>query len=160
MRFIRLLVILAFALCPLAAGAQLTLTFDESEKTIFPSQTITFSGTVQNLSQTETVEIVSDSYNLFSSFLTLDDSKFLLNAPDSLAPGASWSGEMFDIGVTGTFETGVFDGDFTVLTNNALFDVTTPFRVRAVPTPGALMTALLGLTPGLLLLHRRSLRRA
>ena len=142
------LFLLGALLLPLAAQAQLKLDFDLSTLTITPGQTITFSGTVTNTSKTTGVNLVSDSYNLYSGFLALDDTKYTLLAPSALGPGESFSGGLFDVSIISTPTDGLYDGNFTILTDNGVNDVTQSFHVNVstgstVPAPGALTTPLL-----------------
>ena len=150
------LLLLAFALClPFPAKAQLTLEFDSPELSLKPGDTVTFSGNIKNISSTDTLQIISNSYNLYSEFLSLDDTKFNLHAPTSLAPGASWHGELFDVLSAGNTPYGTYTGNFTLHSENALNNVTTNFSVKVVPAPGALTTTFLGGLPGVLFFLRR-----
>jgi hypothetical protein len=78
---------------------------------------IAFDATISNPSG-DTLYLNGDASALSSPLLTLDDTPYDLNAPISLAPGAS-SGtipfELFGVDLPADLSTGVYTGVFTIL---------------------------------------------
>ena len=95
--------------------------------------------------------------------LTLDDAPFVMNAPVTLAQGASWEGDIFDVIVGPGSRPGTYPGSFTVLGGATSADLdplgTQAFSVEvsgsAVPEPGSLALILPALVPPGLVLRRR-----
>jgi hypothetical protein len=142
-----------------AFAAPVTIVFASSLISVGQGgQTVTFSANLTNTTGV-TVFLNGDSLNIASP-LIVDDTKFFLNAPLSLAAGAS-SGtiQIFDIRINPGTPFGLYPGNFTVLggaTPNDLDPLgTAPFAVNVVPEP-ATATMLLGaLLAGAAFLRRR-----
>lgn len=133
------------------ANADLLFTLTPSTQSVQPGGTVTFSGILQNTGSTD-VYINGDINPGITPLFSVDDTKFIFNAPASLAPGDFWSGDLFDVRVAVNASPGNLIGEFTVLGGNdggALdsigtqsFTVSLPFA--SVPEPRG--TALLGST--------------
>jgi len=74
---------------------------------------VTFSAALENVGATE-LFLNGDSFDLVGADLTVDDTKFLLNAPLSLLPGQLWAGDIFDVQVGAQARTGSYTGSFTI----------------------------------------------
>lgn len=160
--------LLLFALAALLAlprGARadsLTLSFDQSAITVAPGTlTVPFFGAITNPSATDTIFLNSPAASTISTDLSVDVSPFALNAPASLAPGAS-SGdiELFVVDLDPATPIGMYgnnnfqiqggpDGgaftDFNDLVDASFeVDVQTPTGAT-VPEPATLWTVLTGL---------------
>lgn len=107
--------VLLFGLASLHAHADtLTLTLAQPAQTIFSLGVVTYIGTISAPgSNTGTVFLNNDSFTLAGPY-RLDDTAFL-NAPQSLLPGESYTGNLFDVDLSSIFAFGTFDGRFTLL---------------------------------------------
>jgi hypothetical protein len=152
-----------FALFTASAFAgTLTINFTSSLLSAGRGQTITFSGSIVNISGT-TVFLNSDSLNITAP-LTADDTKFFLNSPLSIAPFATTpTFQIFDVTVPLGAPFGLYPGAFDILggsTPNDLGTVgTAPFAVNVVPEPATVCMLLAGAICLGLIRHRRVFRR-
>jgi hypothetical protein len=102
-----------------AAAYADTVTFTLTDSTAFvPGQTggvATYDATVSAPNTNgATVFLNGDSFNV-SAPLTLDDTDFFVNFPLSLAPGASFTGDLFTVSVPAGTAPGNYVGSFTIL---------------------------------------------
>jgi hypothetical protein len=110
-----------------------------------PGDIVSFAGTiVAPGANAGVVYLNSDALNLVGPF-TLDDSPFILNAPLSMAPGATYTGVLFTVSISQQAAIGAYTGFFTILggSNPSAMDQlsnTASFEVVVVPEPA---TALL-----------------
>src|ERR1017187_392563 len=99
---------------------------------------------ISNPSATDTIYLNGDISTVVSTFLTVDDTPFIDNAPLSLAPGADTGPtpfELFDVTIDPTTPAGNYDNNlFSILggpDGTSLYDlVDVPFNVT-VTTPTA-----------------------
>jgi hypothetical protein len=130
-----------------AFGGPLTINLFSSLLTASRGQTITFSGSIANGGGT-TVFLNSDSLNITAP-LTADDTKFFLNSPLSIGPGATTASfQIFDVTVPLGAPFGIYPGTFDILggSNPNLFDTvgTATFAVNVVPEPATVCMLLAG----------------
>jgi hypothetical protein len=126
-----------------------------------PGSTLSFVATVSApLSNLADVFLNSDSTNVDFP-LTLDDSPFILNFPLFLAPGGSFTGDLFTVAVPTFAAFGQYQGFFEIEggadngASNLLASVN--FQVTNAPEPGGIVLLLIGLT-GLAVALRRKYR--
>jgi hypothetical protein len=120
--------------------ADLVFTLDQPLQTGVPGAALSFSGTLLNTNLVDTY-LNGTSYNAQSSDLTLDDSAFFTFTPLFLAPGASYSGSLFDINISPAALEGTYFGSFTVVGGPDAFTfdplATQNFEVVVTPEPGS-----------------------
>ena len=156
-RFLSLVAALCFAG---AANAQITLSFTSNTMFTDPGVPVTFLGTISNASTTDTVFLNGISGSFDSANLDVDALSFLAFAPPSLAPGASYTGSLFDVLVNSGTTPGVYSGSVQLLggttdvAQNPLTIFQSLFVAVAVPEPGALALFALGGVGGLSLRRR------
>ena len=89
-----------------------------------------------------------DSFDITAP-VTLDDNDFFANFPLSLAPGASFTGDLFVLTVPPNTPFGVFLGTFTLLggADGSASDTlgTVNFSVTTVPEPSSMVLLLTGM---------------
>jgi len=142
-----------------ALGGPLTINFTSSLLNAGRGQTIAFSGSVANSSATA-VFLNGDSLNI-NAPLTADDTKFFLNSPLSVAPGATTpTFQIFDVTVPLGAAFGLYPGVFDILGGSTPNDFgtvgTATFAVNVVPEPATFWTLLAGaVCLGLMLSIRR-----
>lgn len=89
------------------------------------------------------VYLNADNYTFSMPGATLDDSPFYDNFPFYLAPGQSYTGELFDITVPANTALGAYDGTFTILggaDGNTYSTLSTAdFAVTVTPEPSTLL---------------------
>jgi len=130
-----------------AFGGPLTINFTSSLLNAARGQTITFSGSVANTSGT-TVFLNGDSLNLAAPLMA-DDTKFFLNSPLSIGPGATTPiFQIFDVTVPGGAPFGLYPGVFDILGGSTPNDFATvgtaTFAVNVVPEPATFWMLLAG----------------
>jgi len=145
--------ILTICLSP-AAYANNTITFTLTNPNGFvwsaAGGTLTFQATVSApVSNSDSLFFNGDSFNVTAPF-TLDDTDFGLNFfPVDLAPGTSFTGDLFQLTVPAGMAFGDYAGSFTLLGGadfNALDSLgTVNFSVAAVPEPSSVMLLLSGI---------------
>ena len=114
-----------------------------------PGGTLTYDATVSaSASNGGAVFLNGDSFNVTAP-ITLDDSDFFANFPLSLAPGASFTGDLFVLTVPPNTPFGVFLGTFTLLggADGSASDTlgTVNFSVTTVPEPSSMVLLLTGM---------------
>jgi hypothetical protein len=133
-----------------AARADLTISFDSSNQTLNPGQTVSYWGTI-----TATTDVSINGDNLSLAGLSSDDTPFLSGAPLDLGAGASWSGEFFTVTAPSDLPDGDYAGYFNVLYSDASGDHIAgpdasvgdgPNFAATVPEPGSLLLLGAGLT--------------
>lgn len=145
---------LALAALPACAVAgPITITFTNSLITAVPNQTVTFSATVANTTASA-VPLTSDAVNIAAP-LTVNDSKFFLNFPASLAGNASVTAAVFDVFVPLGTGFGIYPGHFDIISGTAIAG-SADFAVNVTPEPSTVTFLLLG---GVALVCGRRLRR-
>lgn len=154
---------LALIVLPTLASAQLTFTFTESLLTGGQNRTLTFAATLTNTG-TDTVFLNGNDFSVSGSDITLDDTKFFMNAPLSLNANGTWTGEIFDAIISPTAPADVYSGAFTITggADSSTFDnlARQTFQVRVVPAPSGLLAVIVGIVPGVgVLLRRRRMSR-
>ncbi len=156
-----LILVSTLALLPItgpSSRADLLLQLTHDSQIANGATPILFSGTLTNNGSTSLFLNGSD-YSSLGNALEIDDSSFLLNAPASLAPNATWTGSLFTAKLNADVPLDVYEGTFNVIggtsTDDRLTLASAGFRVTTVPAPGSLVTALIGIVPGVLLLRRR-----
>jgi hypothetical protein len=95
------------------ARAQLSFTLTPSVVSAPQGSSLTFAGTIEN-SSTNELFLNGASYTLAGTGFRLDPGPFLLNGPLSLAGGASYTGDFFDLAL-GFDPVGRYDGEFSIL---------------------------------------------
>jgi hypothetical protein len=126
-----------------ADSVQLTLT-DPNQYVADTGGTLEFSATVSApLTNAADVYLNADNYTFPMAGVTPDDSPFYNNFPFFLAPGQSYTGELFDITVPAGTALGVTPGTFTILggsDDNALSNLSTAdFSVTVTPEPSTFL---------------------
>jgi len=149
------------------ARAQLVLDFslNPSSQTGTQGDTLQFFGTITNpASNMDTLFLNGLSSSLVGPGLSVDDSPFFdAGFPRSLAPGASFTGRIFDVLIGANTPNGNYDGSITIQGGtdaNAQADLATAaVSVAVVPEPSSLALLLGGggvpAVPFLALLVRR-----
>ena len=154
-----------FAVSALAAGSPasaqsstgLTLTFAQPTLTAVQGQTVTFVGTLTNTGSSDL--LLNADFLDIDPPLTADDTPFAaaFEAPDpqpALAPGMSYTGDLFTITAPPSSPTGAYFGTFAPEGGASASDVNIldiqSFTVQVVPVPEA--GTALGLGMGLALL--------
>jgi hypothetical protein len=110
--------------------------------------TLTFTATVSApASNTGLVFLNGDSFNVPGP-ISLDDNDFYNNFPLDLAPGTSFTGDLFQLTVPAHLSRGSYVGDFTLqggADGGASASLATvAFTVNAVPEPSSVMLLLSG----------------
>src|SRR5262249_43201013 len=130
-----------FGLCSVCAFAgPITINFTSSLLNGVRGQTLTFSASLTNTGAT-TIFLNGDSVNIAAP-LIVDDTKFFLNAPLSMAGGATTAAfPIFDVSIPSNAPFGLYPGTFSTLGGStpSAFDVvgTVPFAVNVVPEPAS-----------------------
>lgn len=111
-------VLAALALALLAPGparAQLLFTITPGTRTGAPGDTLTYTGTLTNQSAVDTLFLTSGAGTVDNPEITVDELSFLGYTPPSLAPNASYSGNLFDVNIGTGSSTGDYPGSFEIL---------------------------------------------
>ena len=151
------------------AQAQLVLDISPASQTGIIGSTLSFSATLTNVGMTDTIDLVGSSGNFSGpgSLVTWDDTDFLNGLPLALAPGTSYTENLFAV-IDSTAAPATYTGIYTVDGSDPLSNsvsgsdnvsVVVQSSPSAVPEPGniAFATSILG-TLGCLLRRRRSLK--
>ena len=159
-----LLLLISAALLAPTASAQLLFSLTPDTRIGSPGSTVTYTGILTNQSTTDTVFLNQLSGTTTSTAFTIDFFSFLNYAPVSLAPGAVYSGSIFDLNVAPT-ATANGGGTVTVQggnTENAQLPVASAdFFIVVTPAPPAVAVFAVGLCgagAGTALRRRRRLR--
>jgi len=113
-----------------------------------PGGTLTYDATVSaSASNGGAVFLNGDSFNVTAP-ITLDDSDFFANFPLSLAPGASFTGDLFVLTVPPGTPFGTYLGTFTIEggANGSATDKlgTVNFSLITTPEPSSILLSLTG----------------
>jgi hypothetical protein len=146
-----------------ASADTISLTLSKPIQTGAPGSTLTFGATVSApLSNSATVFLNSDNFNVNIPGSTVDDSGFFLNFPPNLDPGDSITETLFSVALPSVVAPGIHTGFFEIFggsgpdTGNLLatanFQISTP---SAVPEPNTWLLLATGL--GVLIFGRRYL---
>jgi len=117
-----------------------TVTLTLASQTIYGAggSTVTFGATVTapdaNLAD---VFLNSDSYNIDSP-LSLDDTDFFNVFPFDIAPGSSFSGDLFTVFIPTGTTPGTYTGFFEIL-DSSNETLTMPFSVEVTPEPSSFL---------------------
>ena len=153
---------LGLLVTPLIAHGQsspLAITYTKQLQTVTSGGTVTFSGTVQNVSA-NTVFINGDDFNNLSPVLSYDNSIF--SPPASLSPAQSFSGNFFTITVAAGTGPGTYTGDFLILggaDSNAQSEQGRQTFSVVVPAPEPTQMLLFGIGAGALVVNMLRVRR-
>jgi hypothetical protein len=160
MTFRPLVVLVALTLTG-AAHAQISFSLMPSTLVAVPGETVTFTGTISNASTTDTIFLNGLQIGASTSAnLSVDLGSFLNYVPVSLAPGGSYSGNLFDVLLSLTAPPGTYSGaarlvgGTTDTAQNALTPFESFFVASVVPEPSALVLLALGGLIGVLLQRR------
>src|SRR5689334_8790959 len=84
-----------FVSVPVARADSIKLTLLPAVQTINPGETVSFYGTIENLTGA-TQFLNGDAWN-GDPLLAFDDTAFILGSPGFLTAGGSWTGELFSL---------------------------------------------------------------
>jgi hypothetical protein len=99
-----------------ALADTLNLSLTNSTQSGLPGDTVSFNATVSApLSNSGTIYLNSDNFNLSAPGTTIDDSGFLFSFPFSLDPGESFTGELFAVTLPSDLAPGSYSGFFEIL---------------------------------------------
>jgi hypothetical protein len=149
--FIALLAALTLAMP--ASADTLNLVLSNPVQTGIPGSTLTFDATASApASNSATVFLVGDNFNVTLDGATIDDSDFL-TFPFSLDPGDSFAGPLFTVALPSTIAPGAYTGFFSILGGSdpsaqdtiatVNFEINAP---AAVPEHGTWLLLATGLT--------------
>jgi len=156
------LVVVAFGLCSATAyaGPIFTLTLDSTSLIGSPGTALTFSGTILNESGVG-LFLNGAGGGLSSPELTLDLTPFFTLTPLSLLDGASYTGDIFSVAISGVALPGDYFGTFTIQggVDSETFDTvgSTNFQVTVADTstvPEPSSGALVGLAGFMVIVGR------
>jgi hypothetical protein len=136
-----------------AHADSVTLTLSNPTQYIFGAGTLSYSGTISApTTNTGTEYLNGDAYSLTGTGVSFNDSPFFNNAPLFLAPGQSYTGLLFTVGVAAGAGISNDTGFFSILggANSGTYNtlVTDPFGAVVTPEPGSwvlLCTGMVGL---------------
>jgi hypothetical protein len=159
---IALLAVLALAMP--ASADTLSLVLSNPVQTAIPNTTLTFGASASApFSNSGTVFLNGDNFNLTLNGAVIDDSGFLLNFPPTLDPGVGVAGTLFTVALPSTIAPGTYTGFFSILggSDSGAQDTiaTVDFEIdapAAVPEPGTWLLLATGLTLLAALLYQRS----
>jgi hypothetical protein len=154
----------SFALAMPAAADTLDLTLSNPVQTAVPGATLTFDANASApFSNTGTIFLNGDNFNLTLNGATIDDSGFLTNFPFTLDPGVGVASTLFTVDLPSTIAPGTYTGFFSILGGSdsgaqdtiatVNFEIDAP---SAVPEPGTWLLFATGLTLLAALLYHRS----
>jgi hypothetical protein len=126
-----------------AYAGTVTLTINNPTQYTAPGGTLAYSATVSAAAgNAADVYLNGDDYTTMMPF-TIDDSPFYNYFPLSLAPGQSYTGELFDIAVPLSALAGTYDGTFILLggpdPNTYSTLSTADFTATVTPEPSSLL---------------------
>jgi len=156
---IALTALLALAVSSAAAYADsISLTLTNAHEVAHDSQTISYAATLSApITNLGDVYLNFDSFNIDSP-LILDDSDFL-NVAAFLAPGASWTGDLFTVTVPWNAALGTYAGSFSLIggANGASGDLlaTAQFGTTVTPEPSSFLLLGTGLVVGWVAFKRK-----
>jgi hypothetical protein len=153
----------ALALAIPASADTLNLVLSNPVQTAIPGTTLTFGANASApFSNTGTIFLNGDNFNLTLNGAVIDDSGFFNNFPFSLDPGVGVAGTLFTVALPTTIAPGTYTGFFSILGGSAgaqdtiatvNFEIDAP---SAVPEPGTWLLLATGLTLLAALLYSRS----
>lgn len=159
---IRLLVVaLALLAGPVTARAQLLFILDNPDQAALPGQTVQFLATLQNTDPTNALTLDGSDPTIFGPGTLID--KFLSVAPETLAPGEIFQGNLFDVQVSAaaTPDQSV-SGSYAILytlTGGTQMAVAQNYSVAVTPAPPGLVSAGIGVLVGAAIQLRRRRRK-
>jgi hypothetical protein len=159
---IALLAVLALAMP--ASADTLNLVLSNPVQTAIPGATLTFGANASApFSNTGTIFLNGDNFNLTLNGAVIDDAGFFNNFPSSLDPGVGVAGTLFTVALPTTIAPGTYFGFFSILGGSdpnaqdtiatVNFEIDAP---SAVPEPGTWLLFATGLTLLAALLYNRS----
>jgi hypothetical protein len=154
----------ALALVMPASADTLNLMLSNPVQTAIPGATLTFGASASApFSNSGTIFLNGDNFNLSLNGAVIDDSGLFLNFPPSLDPGVGVAGTLFTVALPSTITPGTYTGFFSILGGSdsnaqdtiatATFEIDAP---AAVPEPGTWLLLATGLTLLAALLYQRS----
>src|ERR1700754_862757 len=154
----------ALALAIPASADTLNLVLSNPVQTAVPGGTLTFDANASApFSNSGTIFLNGDNFNLTLNGAAIDDSGFFDNFPFTLDPGVGVAGTLFTVALPSTIAPGTYTGFFSILGGSdsgaqdtiatVNFEIDAP---SAVPEPGTWLLFATGLTLLGALLYSRS----
>jgi hypothetical protein len=145
-----------------AYADSVTFTLTNSSQSTPSASSITYAATITaDAGNSGDIFLNSDSFNVPAP-LGFDDTDFFLNFPFFLAPGQSFTGDLFVISVPSGSGVGDFTGTFTLLggADGSAQDTlgTVNFNTTITPEPSSFLLLGTGLTSAFAVLNRKRLR--
>jgi hypothetical protein len=127
-----------------AHADSVTLTINAPAQFEAPGGTVVYLATVSAPADNAAdVYLNGDDYSIELPGATIDDSPFLDNFPFYLAPGQSYTGDLFDLTVPLGATLGTYDGTFVILggSDGSADSIlsTADFRVTVTPEPSSIL---------------------
>lgn len=100
-----------------------------------------FNGTLTNNSTTDSISLDGISFSFNSEpFFTGDDNIFYNSVPDALAPGQTYTGNIFGINIDATTPVGIYSDNNANITNTEasitfVNSLASPFQINVTPAP-------------------------
>ena len=147
-----------------ASADTLSLVLSNPVQTGIPGSTLTFGANASApFSNSGTIFLNGDNFNLTLNGAVIDDSGFFNNFPFSLDPGVGFAGTLFTVALPSTIAPGAYTGFFSMLGGSdsgsqdtiatVNFEIDAP---AAVPEPGTWLLLATGLTLLAAFLYNRS----
>jgi hypothetical protein len=144
----------ALALAMPASADTLNLVLSNPVQTAIPGTTLTFGANASApFSNSGTIFLNGDNFNLTLNGAVIDDADFFNNFPFSLDPGVGVAGSLFTVALPSTIAPGTYTGFFSILGGSdsgsqdtiatVNFEIDAP---AAVPEPGTWLLLATGLT--------------